>query len=104
MRDTTGRERHYVDDMLDCVDSPQEAIQLARDVREVHKRENFHIRGWVSNCAEVIDALGDANSQREFCNAGKIADQVVEPDKVLGLWQTSNDVFTFNTKFTKASN
>ncbi|XP_036346374.1 uncharacterized protein LOC118755652 [Rhagoletis pomonella] len=31
-------ERDYVDDMLDSADSPQEAIQLARNVKEVHKR------------------------------------------------------------------
>lgn len=60
-----------MDDMLDCADSPQEAIQLAKDVKEVHKRGNFHIRGWVSNCVQVVQALGETDPMDDFCKAGK---------------------------------
>ena len=97
-------ERHYVDDMLDSVDTVEEAILLAQQVREIHQRGNFVIRNWMSNSNEVLAALGEEKSIKTFCHAGKRVEQVVEPDKVLGMWwRTSDDVFTFNLKYTKAT-
>ncbi|XP_036329731.1 uncharacterized protein LOC118741863 [Rhagoletis pomonella] len=96
-------DRHYVDDMLDSVETAEEAVKLIKDVIEVHKRGNFHIRGWLTNSNHVAGALGNAGSSYDFCTAGKTIDQVIEPEKVLGLWwRTSVDVFTFSTRFTKA--
>ncbi|XP_036322198.1 uncharacterized protein LOC118736217 [Rhagoletis pomonella] len=96
-------ERHYVDDMLDSVETAEEAVKLIKDVIEVHKRGNFHIRGWLTNSNHVAGALGNAGSSDDFCTAGKTIDQVIEPEKVLRLWwRTSVDVFTFSTRFTKA--
>ncbi|XP_036322336.1 uncharacterized protein LOC118736350 [Rhagoletis pomonella] len=97
-------ERHYVDDMLDSVNTVQEAIELARGVRDIHKQANFHIRGWLSNSKEVTEALGEAGDADEFCSSAKRVDQVVEASKVLGMWwQTTDDTFTYNLKFTKAN-
>lgn len=97
-------ERHYVDDMLDSVDTIEEAIQLAQQVREVHRRGNFYIRNWMSNSKEVVAAMGDEYKSESFCQAGKKIEHVIEPEKVLGMWwRTSDDVFTYNLKFTKAN-
>ncbi|XP_036346495.1 uncharacterized protein LOC118755785 [Rhagoletis pomonella] len=97
-------ERHYVDDMLDSVGTIDEAVQLATSVRAIHKHANFHIRGWLSNSKDVVEALGEAGDAREFCGAAKRVDQVVEASKVLGMWwQTSDDTLTYNLKFTKAN-
>lgn len=43
------REHYYVDDMLDSVDTIEEAVLLAKQVREIHGKANFHIRNWMSN-------------------------------------------------------
>ncbi|XP_058840055.1 uncharacterized protein LOC131695549, partial [Topomyia yanbarensis] len=42
-------KRHYVDDMLDSVETEEEAIQLAKDVRFIHAQAGFEIRNWLSN-------------------------------------------------------
>nr|XP_043066509.1 uncharacterized protein LOC122321147 [Drosophila bipectinata] len=46
-------ENHYVDDMLDSVDTEEEAISLARQVHYIHLQGGFLIRNWVSNSREV---------------------------------------------------
>lgn len=51
--------RHYVDDMLTSVNTEQEAIQLANDVRYIHHQGGFHMRNWVSNSSTVLEALGE---------------------------------------------
>ena len=78
-------ERHYVDDMLDSADSVQEAIQLAQQVRDVHIKANIYIRNWMSNSLEFLTALGEHSTSSEFCQAGNRIDQVIEPERVLGM-------------------
>ena len=44
----------------------------------------------MSNSSEVLAALGEENPNKTFCNAGQKVEQVVKPDKVLGmLWRTA---------------
>lgn len=54
--------RHYVDDMLDSANTPEEAIQLAKNVTLVHSYANFQIRNWISNSPEVVAALGEGET------------------------------------------
>lgn len=56
------KENHYVDDYLDSVDSIDEAVQLATDVKTVHSRGGFQIRHWMSNSPEVLRRIGEQNS------------------------------------------
>ena len=48
------KTNHYVDDMLESVDTIKEAIQLAQDVKYIHKNGGFKIRNWVSNSKPVL--------------------------------------------------
>ncbi|XP_046865634.1 uncharacterized protein LOC124459898 [Drosophila willistoni] len=43
-----NQRSHYVDDFIDSCHSEEEAITLAKEVREVHERGGFHMRKWLS--------------------------------------------------------
>ncbi|XP_055910431.1 uncharacterized protein LOC129944792 [Eupeodes corollae] len=83
---------HYVDDLLESVDTEAEALQLATDVSMIHKHGGFEIGKWISNSSKVLTQLGESSttSQRNL----NISD--AETAKVLGLWWcTSTDSFKF---------
>lgn len=97
-------KHHYMDDMLDSVDTLSEAVDLVEKVSLVHSRGNFEIRNWLSNSLALMQIVKGSQKENNFCRAAKTIDHVIEPDKVLGLWwHTQTDTFVFNTKFTKAS-
>ncbi|XP_062713721.1 uncharacterized protein LOC134290575 [Aedes albopictus] len=88
------KNRHYVDDYLDSVDTEEEGVQLALEVAEVHQNAGFHIRNWVSNKPKVLEAIGEVkpatvkhltmNSQSGFV-------------RLLGIsWIPGEDAFCFN--------
>lgn len=83
---------HYVDDLLLSVDTEEEAIKLAKEVRFVHSQGGFEIRNWVSNSPVVLSQLKH-NSIENKC-----LDLTTElaSEKVLGMWWcTKSDCFTF---------
>ena len=89
---------HYVDDLLDSTDSVKDAIRLAKDVANVHKKGGFLIRNFRSNSSEVLLNIQDleesvpAESQR--------IQSLTE--KVLGMWWvTETDEFTYSFKFNR---
>lgn len=85
---------HYVDDWLQSVETSDEAISLARDVKEIHERGGFEIRNWISNSTDLIDTLNDSNP-----GESKNLELASKYDKVLGLfWETSGDHFTFSVR------
>ncbi|XP_062704112.1 uncharacterized protein LOC134286508 [Aedes albopictus] len=88
------KNRHYVDDYLDSVDTEEEGVQLALEVAKVHQKAGFHIRNWVSNKPNVLEAIGEVkpatvkhltmNSQSGF-------------ERLLGIsWIPGEDAFCFN--------
>lgn len=83
---------HYVDDMLLSVDTDEQAIKLAEDVKYVHSRGGIEIRNWISNSTKVLAALkGTDVSEKCLDLASELA-----TEKVLGMWwNTADDVFTY---------
>ncbi|XP_055633285.1 uncharacterized protein LOC129773665 [Toxorhynchites rutilus septentrionalis] len=82
---------HHVDDMLSSVETEDEAIKLAKDVRFVHAEAGFEIRNWLSNSNRVLQEL-KANPGEKSMNL--LSEMGAE--KVLGLWWcTVADTFTF---------
>ncbi|XP_055632467.1 uncharacterized protein LOC129772957 [Toxorhynchites rutilus septentrionalis] len=82
---------HYVDDMLSSVETEDEAIKLAVDVRFIHAEAGFEIRNWLSNSNRVLQEL-KANPGEKSLNL--LSEMGTE--KVLGLWWcTAADTFTF---------
>ncbi|XP_055590571.1 uncharacterized protein LOC129742669 [Uranotaenia lowii] len=85
-------EDTYVDDMLISVETEEEAVVLSKAVRLIHADGGFEIRGWLSNCSSVMDAMGEQNcTQKSLDVSSELA-----TEKILGMWwNTTNDCFTF---------
>ncbi|XP_055523173.1 uncharacterized protein LOC129717329 [Wyeomyia smithii] len=87
------KEKHYVDDYLDSVDTEEEALKLALEVAEVHRKAGFRIRNWVSNRPSVLEAIGEVRPA-EVKELTMNSHSGLE--RVLGLsWLTTEDVFCF---------
>ncbi|XP_062713286.1 uncharacterized protein LOC109410494 [Aedes albopictus] len=85
-------KQHYVDDMLVSVDTEEEAIKLAEDVRFVHSQGGFEIRNWTSNSQRVLEALRSSNAEEKSLDLSP----EMTAEKVLGMWWcTATDVFTY---------
>ena len=86
------KERHYVDDYLDSLDKPEEAVQLALEVAKVHAAGEFIIRNWISNNRVVMERIGETNSPTtvtKFVDDGEV-------DRLLGIvWKPQEYVYTF---------
>lgn len=96
------KTNHYVDDMLDCCDSEEEAITLAKEVKQIHSEGGFHIRGWLSNSSKVVQELEGENfaTRNIHCYDGN----ATSAEKVLGMfWNTRSDSFQFSLKFNKGN-
>lgn len=94
-------ENHYVDDLLESLESEEEAIQLAKDVINIHQRAGFNIRNWVSNSVKVSNSLSGYEPE-----AKKTLQISTEPtmEKVLGMWwETSTDYFSYSLRYHKMS-
>ncbi|XP_053692563.1 uncharacterized protein LOC128741013 [Sabethes cyaneus] len=85
--------RHYVDDYYDSVNTTEEAIKRAEEVKYIHSQAGFHIRNWVSNSAVFLEHFGEgiADSTVHFNR-----DKGTEYERVLGVvWESTEDVFCF---------
>lgn len=90
---------HYVDDLLDSVDTPNEAVELIEQVKFVHSKASFEMRGWKSNSQEVMFKYGEADDKMNLQ-----IDPEDEAEKVLGMWwRRSADDFTYSLKFNKGN-
>ncbi|XP_055590122.1 uncharacterized protein LOC129742271 [Uranotaenia lowii] len=92
-------ERTYVDDYLDSLDTPEEAVTRINEVRYVHSLGGFEIRNFVSNSTEVLKKIGAASVQKnislKFEPGVEESNQV---ERILGMmWRPHSDTFTFNT-------
>lgn len=46
--------RHYVDDLLDCCDTVEEAKKRFEEVRAIQAAGGFNLRNWLSNSPELV--------------------------------------------------
>lgn len=56
------KNKTYMDDYYDTADTPEEAAELAVQVRIIHARGGFEMRNWVSNSEEVLEKLGESGA------------------------------------------
>ncbi|XP_062538896.1 uncharacterized protein LOC134207186 [Armigeres subalbatus] len=83
---------HYVDDIFISVDSEEEAIQLANEVKNVHAAGGFEIRNWISNSTQVLATLNESTTEEKCLDLAS----EMSTEKVLGMWwNTASDVFTY---------
>lgn len=93
--------KHYVDDYLDSVDSVEEAVRRALDVKLVHARGGFHLRGWLSNSREFLSRIGEFSAE---LGKNLTPTNGENTERVLGMfWRPEEDVFTYVTCFTSLS-
>ncbi|XP_075163102.1 uncharacterized protein LOC142235727 [Haematobia irritans] len=89
------KDKHYVDDFVDCFESEMEAVQVVRSVIEIHKAGGFEMHNFVTNSDFVANQLG-IEMQNDSVNVGKTA------ERILGMhWLPKYDKFTFILKFHK---
>ncbi|XP_062541849.1 uncharacterized protein LOC134209841 [Armigeres subalbatus] len=87
--------KHYVDDYYDSVDTVDEAIKIATDVKLIHSRRGFHIRNWVSNTPNFLEAMGE---QPITSTVRFHQDKETLTERVLGIvWNPVDDVLSFST-------
>ena len=85
-------DQHYVDDMLASVETEQEAVDLANNVKTIHATAGFEMRNWISNCPSLLDALDEPTTEEKDLTITEAG----ATEKVLGLWwNTTTDCFTF---------
>ncbi|XP_017484227.1 PREDICTED: uncharacterized protein LOC108372923 [Rhagoletis zephyria] len=88
---------HYVDDFVHSFADEEEAVRIANQVRCIHQKGGFNLKGFISNSRMVHDALNgghDFGVQKGFdkSNAGY--------PKVLGMrWDTEYDELKFVLAF-----
>ncbi|XP_062538796.1 uncharacterized protein LOC134207091 [Armigeres subalbatus] len=90
-------KRHYVDDFLCSVDTEQEAVELAEQVKLVHSKAGFVIRNWLSNSSYVLTRVGEQPTEM----MEKVwIDRSDAYEHVLGMvWKPEPDVFVFQGVF-----
>lgn len=72
-----------MDDILDSVGSPDEAIKLIADVSFIHQQAGFNIRNWVSNDKIVFDSILPTDQKGIKCLNLKEENNI---EKVLGIF------------------
>ncbi|XP_055922260.1 uncharacterized protein LOC129953275 [Eupeodes corollae] len=87
---------HYVDDFIDSVDTEEEALCLANDVKTIHLSAGFNIRNWASNSSWVVHQLTSNGSPVQAHKT------LGSTEKVLGMyWDPNNDVFKYIFRFVR---
>ncbi|XP_075150886.1 uncharacterized protein LOC142224994 [Haematobia irritans] len=93
---TAIQHNHYGDDFIDSVDSEEEAIELASQVKLIHAAAGFHIRNWSSNNDAVTNYL------EEITSAEKTPKGLTNTEKMLGMfWDPNKDVFVYIFRFVR---
>lgn len=59
------QKKHYVDDMLVSLESEDEAVRIAEEVKFVHQQGGFEIRNWISNSPAVLRALNEKGMDKK---------------------------------------
>ena len=88
----------YVDDLLDSVDSDQQAEQLVLDLRTMLASGGFRLTKWISNSSEVLKSIPDVERVSEVQDLDLTQD-VLPVQRALGVqWLTSEDLLTIKVK------
>nr|XP_041632380.1 uncharacterized protein LOC121502738 [Drosophila kikkawai] len=82
----------FVADWLESVDTEDQMIELATNVKDIHTKGGFEMRNWLSNSKSVLQSL---NNSREPSPKYLGVEQELQ-EKVLGMWWLpESDMLTF---------
>lgn len=85
-----------MDDFIDSVDTEEEALRLATEVKMIHAGAGFEMHNWTSNSVRLQYDMGNnnANKQSSF-TMGSV-------EKILGMyWDPNNDTFKYICRFAR---
>lgn len=86
---------HYMDDYIDSLPDDTAAIEMVKNITEIHSSGGFQIRNWTSNSIAVLDSvpkdtLGSASVRFKF-------EQEYHGERTLGLiWYPGEDELGFD--------
>ncbi|XP_062538847.1 uncharacterized protein LOC134207144 [Armigeres subalbatus] len=90
------KNKTYMDDYYDSADSPEEAAEMALQVRTIHAHGGFEMRNWVSNSNIVLQKLRKPGEKEPRLLQTTMDNKW---ERVLGLlWHPESDTFTFSTE------
>ncbi|XP_063910744.1 uncharacterized protein LOC135127960 [Zophobas morio] len=90
------RENLYVDDLVCCSESLEEATELKSQLIQLLSSACFELRKWASNCVELLEDIPEGHKQLQPSNFDKDLRVAL---KVLGLqWDAACDNFSFSVK------
>ena len=88
----------YVDDCLKSVDTPESAIPLAKNVRELLARRGFRLTKFVSNSPELLNSIPKGEWGKSFATLDVSLDKL-PTERALGmLWDIETDSFLFDVQ------
>lgn len=88
-------KQHYMDDYIDSLPDETTAVEMIRDITDIHKKGGFEIRNWTSNSLAVLDSvpketLGDAAVKFKI-------EQQTQGERTLGMiWYPAVDELGFD--------
>ena len=83
----------YVDDLLDSVETVEEALRLKEDITSILKEAGWIVHKWATNEPQVLKEIPETERAREVRALGD-----VQKMKTLGvLWDSHKDVFKGRT-------
>ena len=93
---TTVDRNFYVDDCLKSVASLEEAVNLAKELRELLLRGGFNLTKWVSNSRDVLRAVPEVEWSKEVKTLD-LDQELLPAERTLGvLWQVEPDLYGFD--------
>ena len=92
----TVRRNFYVDDRLESVDSIEEAVALASELKELLARGGFNLTKWTSNYAAVLEEIPPSDRSKKIKE--RDIDAPLE-ERALGVyWSMEEDYLGFRTQ------
>ncbi|XP_055614645.1 uncharacterized protein LOC129760976 [Uranotaenia lowii] len=87
---------HYMDDYLGSFGTEKETEEVAKEVKTVHAKGGFNIRGWRSNSQKVLEGLGEPTT----ADPRSLNLENTGIERVLGMhWLPKEDFLAFSTSF-----
>ena len=87
-------DNHYVDDYLQSFTTVAEALEVMKEVKQVHSKGGFTLRRFLSKSAEVLNSIGDHAKET---SKDLTLERGENTGSVLGMkWKIKEDVFTFS--------
>ena len=88
----------YVDDCLKSVDTPESAIPLAKNVRELLARRGFRLTKFVSNSPELLNTIPKEEWGKSFTTLDVSLDKLPTEHALGMLWDIETDSFLFDVQ------